>query len=135
MAKTGAAAAQPPDDLAGKRPALTVAPDEPSDAERLAADATAPARVADDGSMLVPLVTVNGSADIRIPAPRKWRAVAKNALFSQGDALTWAGRTLSTDDYATFIQLDPDGDELDAFWREWGRLTGEALADFLASRS
>lgn len=131
-----AAAAQPPDDLASKRPALSVAKDdEHSDAERLAADATSVERAGDDGSMLVSLVTVNGSAELRIPAPRKWRAVAKNALFSQGDALTWAGRTLSTDDYATFIQLDPDGDELDAFWREWGRLTGEALADFLASRS
>lgn len=106
-----------------------------SAAERLAADATTPERAGADGSMLVPLVTANGTADLRIPAPRKWRSVAKNALFNQDNPLIWAVRTLSPEDYLKFVELDPDGDELDQFWREWGRLTGEALGDFLASRS
>ncbi len=132
MAARGAAATQPSDE---SRPQLQLAADaEPSDAERLAADATSVERVDANGACLVPLVTANGKGEIRIPAPRKWRATAKNALFAQDNPLAWAAKTLSTEDFVTFAQLDPNEEELDVMWREWGRATGEAIADFLASR-
>lgn len=88
-----------------------------------------------DGYITVPLVTVNGEQDLRVPPQNKWRSQARNALMSRGDGLLWAALTLSTEDAATFRDLDPDGDEQEAFFEEFSRLGGMDFQNRSARRS
>lgn len=126
--------AKAPANLAAKRPAEVVGrddlDDEPSTAERMQAEVEAEL---DDGSVVVTLSTEAGDADITVPPLNRWRAMARNALFSRGDSLLWASRTLSADDARAWLELDPDGGESDAFFAEWGRLTGQSAGESQAS--
>jgi hypothetical protein len=87
MARSSAAkAAQMPDDLRGKRPALVAAvsnPTDTADADRLAAEVNAEDEVEDDGSIVVTLETDRGFADITVPPAGRWRSQARAALFSR----------------------------------------------------
>lgn len=108
----------PPADLAAKKAASVT---------NLAALEAEVDTEVDDGSVIVPLVTDLGAGDIRVPALDRWRSVARNALFSRGDDLLWAQRTLSVGDYVTWTQLDPTKDEADEFFAAFGRATGQSL--------
>lgn len=89
-------------------------------------------QVADDGSIVVQLVTEFGKADITVPPQRKWRSIAKNALHREDD-LAWAAQTLSVEDYQEWIRLNPSGEESGEFFTTWGRLVGEALGSAIAA--
>lgn len=129
-----ASAAQAPADLSRKRPALVANRDDDADLDRLVAEAAAESEAEEDGSIVVQLVTDFGKADIRVPPLRKWRSLAKNALFSREDDMAWAAQTLSFEDAQAWMRLNPTGDEAAAFFDEWGRLTGQKLGEALASR-
>lgn len=88
----------------------------------------------DDGSIVVTLHTDFGHADIRVPPFRRWRSVAKNALYNRDDDLAWAVQTLSADDAQEWIRLNPTGEDAGRFFADWGRATGQTLGEALASR-
>jgi hypothetical protein len=128
---SAAKAAQMPDDLRGKRPALVAAvsnPTDTADADRLAAEVNAEDEVEDDGSIVVTLETDRGFADITVPPAGRWRSQARAALFSRGDDFTWAALTLSVADAQTWARLDPTKDDSDEFFARWGEETGQNLA-------
>jgi hypothetical protein len=126
---SAAKAAQMPDDLRGKRPALVAAVSDcrptrtgwpPRSTRRSEAEA--------DGSIVVTLETDRGFADITVPPPGRWRSQARAALFSRGDDFTWAALTLSVADAQTWARLDPTKDDSDEFFARWGEETGQNLA-------
>lgn len=120
-----------PDGLSGKRPALAVAAkevEEMSAAERLQAEVESEDEAVEDGSVVVTLETDRGFADITVPPMGRWRSMARAALFSRGDDLTWAALTLSPTDAQTWSKLDPTKDDADGFFARWGESTGENLA-------
>jgi hypothetical protein len=98
------------------------------------AETAAEQTAAGDGSVTVTLRTEYGQADIQVPPMRKWRSVAKSALFNREDDLTWAGQTLSPEDVMSWVQLNPTGEDTANFFDEWGSKTGQALGEALASR-
>jgi hypothetical protein len=126
---SAAKAAQMPDDLRGKRPALVAAVSDATDADRLAAEVDAEDEAEDDGSIVVTLETDRGFADITVPPPGRWRSQARAALFSRGDDFTWAALTLSVKDAQAWARLDPTKDDSDAFFEAWGEATGERLGE------
>lgn len=87
------------------------------------------------GRIPVTLTTVNGQAELRVPRQNKWRSQARNALLSRGDGLMWAALTLSAEDAAAWRDLDPDGDEQEEFFEEFGRLGGMDFQNRTARRS
>jgi hypothetical protein len=126
---SAAKAAQMPDDLRGKRPALVAAvKDGSDDADRMAAEVDAEEQAEADGSIVVTLETDRGFADITVPPAGRWRSQARAALFSRGDDFTWAALTLSVADAQTWARLDPTKDDSDEFFARWGEETGQNLA-------
>lgn len=116
--KKGAAQSAAPDDLAGKRSALTAVQNE------TAAEST----VDEDGSLLVTLTTRLGFHDMRVPPMEAWTSSARHALNRvPSDDLTWAMRTLPSGDAMKWMQLDPTTKDVNAFFDEWGRLLGQSL--------
>lgn len=77
-----------------------------------------------DGLIPVTLTTINGEYEFRVPPQNKWRAQARNALMSRGDSLMWAALTLGAKDGQIFADLDPDGDEVEAFFTRFGEAGG-----------
>lgn len=105
-----------------------------SDDQTEQASATTEARKVPDGHVVVRLVTVNGEADVVVPPRNKWRSTARNR-FAQGDDMGWAVLTLTREDAEAWIDLDPDQDESQAFFREYDRLAPEGnRADRRAKR-
>jgi hypothetical protein len=98
------------------------------------AETEAEQHVTDDGSVVVELVTDYGKADIRVPPIRKWRSIAKNALYMRDDDLSWAAQTLSPADTQEWIGLNPTGEDTAAFFERWANMTGQALGEALAAR-
>jgi hypothetical protein len=131
-ARKAAAASAPPVDLASKRPALVTARED-TDADLLKAEVEGEEQLADDGSCTVKLVTEFGEALITVPPLSSWRSVARNALFTKQDDLTWAARTLSTEDATTWMDLDPTQAESSEFFERWGRVVGVAMGKLHAS--
>jgi hypothetical protein len=129
---SAAKAAQMPDDLRGKRPALVAAVSnstDTADADRMAAEVDTEEQAEADGSIVVTLETDRGFADITVPPPGRWRSQARAALFSRGDDFTWAALTLSVKDAQAWARLDPTKDDSDAFFEAWGEATGERLGE------
>jgi hypothetical protein len=77
---------------------------------------------ADDGSVVVRLVTENGEADITVPPRNKWRSMARNRLSSNDD-MGWAVLTLSREDAEAWIDLDPTVDESATFFGDFDKAT------------
>lgn len=106
---------------------------DPTDYEAVRAEVEAE-QASNDGSIVVTLSTDLGEADIRVPPLSRWRSQARAALFTRGDDLTWAARTLSRDDAQAWAELDPTQEETNTFFAEWGRLTGQSLGGSRAER-
>jgi hypothetical protein len=83
-----------------------------------------------DGYVLVRLITALGEGDIIVPPRNKWRSLARNRLV-QNDDLGWAVGTLSDIDILTWVDLDPDQDEVEDFFTRYNEL---APADNRAAR-
>jgi len=98
------------------------------DAAPVVPPATDPSPNGGDGSVVVRLVTEFGEADITVPPQAKWRSSARHALFTNGDDLGWARSVLSETDMKAWLDLDPTQDEMEAFFRAWGRATGNRAA-------
>lgn len=113
-------AAKAPEDLNQKRPALSALS---------AVEAEVAAEENGDGSVVVTLRTELGFADIRVPPMGRWRALARNAIFTRGDSLLWAAKTLSPTDAQQWVRLDPSGEEVDEFFEDFGRASEQALGD------
>src|SRR4051812_14798327 len=77
-----------------------------------------------DGRIAVTLSTINGEHEFLVPPLNKWRAQAKSALMSRGDSLMWAALTLGAEDGQVWADLDPDGDEVEEFFRRVGEAGG-----------
>lgn len=122
-----------PPGLAGKRPALVTARDDEHDRQMLAAEVEVAEEQGDDGSVVVTLQTAEGDADIRVPPLSRWRSTARNALFSRGDDMFWAAKTLSQKDAQAWADLDPTQEESQDFFQQWGELTGMSLGNGAAS--
>jgi hypothetical protein len=127
------AAGQAPRDLRSKRPAqVTARTDPPTDADLLAAEVETETET-DDGSVVVTLATDLGKADVTVPPLSAWRSMARNALFSRGDDLFWAQRTLTPEDAQAWMELDPTQAEVQDFFAAWGRVTGQMLGESAAA--
>lgn len=87
----------------------------------------------EDGAYFT-LTTEGGSAQILVPPMRKWRSRARHALISQGDDLTWAQSTLSQDEFAKWLALDPTTEEAEEFFAAVMSGNGESLGKPEASR-
>jgi len=79
------------------------------------------------------LRTALGEAEIRVPPVRKWRSVARHALFTTGDEITWGQTVLSADDLAEWQRCDPDVDESAEFFGRVMAFYGEDLGKSAAS--
>lgn len=88
-----------------------------------------------DARIPVTLSTVNGEHEFRVPPQNKWRATARSALMSRGDSLMWAALTLDAADAQAWQELDPDGDETEAFFEEFGRAGGMDFQNRASRRS
>lgn len=88
-----------------------------------------------DGLIPVTLTTINGEHEFRVPPQNKWRAQAKNALMSRGDSLMWAALTLGAADAQMWADLDPDGDEVEQFFEDFGRVGGVDFQNRASRRS
>lgn len=88
-----------------------------------------------DGSIVITLKTAFGEADIRVPPFSTWRSVARNALMTRDDDLTWAQRTLSSTDTLKWMELDPTQAEAQDFFQAWGEAVGQSLGEQRASRN
>ncbi|HLL69021.1 MAG TPA: hypothetical protein VK453_25400 [Micromonosporaceae bacterium] len=102
-----------------------------ADLDRLEAEVEAEEN---DGSVVVTLSTEEDDADITVPPVARWRASAKNALFSRGDTLLWATGTLSPADARAWARLDPTTEESDRFFEAWGEASGQGMGESRASR-
>lgn len=87
------------------------------DEARAEADTTAEGTV-------VTLVTEDGSADVLVPSPGKWKTRANRAL-REGDFEGWAELVLSADDFEAWCDADPTNDDVEAFFKAWQESTGE----------
>jgi hypothetical protein len=131
------ASAKLPPDLAGKRPAQIVGrtPIDDEDDGPIGRLRREVAAEAGDGSIVITLKTALGEADIRVPPFSTWRSVARNALMTRDDDLTWAQRTLSPADTLKWMELDPTQAEAQAFFGAWGEAVGQSLGEQRASRN
>ncbi len=78
---------------------------------------------ADDGSVVVRLVTSDGEADITVPPRERWRSTARSAL-NRDDDLTWAVLTLSDEDGQKWLDMDPTAAEARVFFEELSKKMG-----------
>lgn len=81
----------------------------------------------EDQSRAFTLRTELGEAQIHVPSIRKWRSVARHALFTTGDEITWGESVLSAEDLAEWRRCDPDVDESAAFFADVMAAYGEHL--------
>lgn len=88
-----------------------------------------------DGRIPVTLSTINGEHEFRVPPQNKWRAQGRSALLSRGDSLMWAALTLTADEAQAWRDLDPDGDEVEAFFEEFARVGGMDFQNRASRRS
>jgi hypothetical protein len=96
-------------------------------AEKAAALAAVEAEVeaeADDGAVVVELVTADGSEDIRVPPTGTWKARAQRHL-NVGDFDSWAELVLPADEREKWTDLDPTNDDVVAFFERWKELGGQ----------
>ena len=87
-----------------------------------------------DGSIVVPLTTRYGSANITVPPANQWGSRARHALWYGDDDWTWATRTLAPGDVQKWADLDPNLDDVKAFFDAWGTKVGQSLGESVASR-
>jgi hypothetical protein len=107
--------------------------EEMSAADRLQAEVLAETLAEDDGSVVIQLETVDGKVDIRVPPIGRWRSSARAAILAGSNDLHWAVLTLSREDAAQWIGLDPTLDDVRAFFSRWQEATGQSLGGFSAS--
>lgn len=124
-------ASKAPSDLDSKRPARIARPDDTDPIEAIEAEIDAED---DDGSITVTLSTDRGDVDIQVPPIGQWRSLARNALFTRGDDLTWAASVLSAVDSRKWFEADPTKDEADQFFADWAENTGQTLGESRAAR-
>lgn len=93
-----------------------------------ALEAEVDAEAFDDGSLAVPLV----DAVVHVLPVRKWRSSSVRAM-RDGDFDRWAEKCLAEGDYALWQVIDPDMDEIEAFFTEWTRLSGQEPGKSAAS--
>jgi hypothetical protein len=55
---------------------------------------------------------------------KKWKASAIRAM-RQSDFDTWAEKCLAEGDYAVWQQVDPDVEQVEAFFLAWNKATGQ----------
>jgi len=77
-----------------------------------------------DGSVLVALDTEAGSADLQVKPVRKWKGSGIRAM-REGDFDTWAEKALTAESYAEWKRLDPDMEEIEVFFTEWNKASGQ----------
>lgn len=70
---------------------------------------------------------------LAVPPTNKWRSSAMRALRN-GDTETWAERTLSEEDYATWCEVDPTMEEVDTFFGNARDGLGVSVGNSRASR-
>ena len=70
----------------------------------------------------VPLV----GKTVRVLPVRKWRASATRAL-REGVFDVWAEKSLVKGDYAVWQSVDPDMDEVEAFFDAWNEASGQTV--------
>ncbi len=87
----------------------------------------------DDGSVLVPLRTKVGDAEIRVPAVSDWDAEAIEFLEGR-KFMSWARAVLSDADWRLWSDLRPTLGEADKFFGEWGELSGQESGKSRPSR-
>lgn len=87
---------------------------------------------ADGKPIPVSLETVAGKGQIVVPPVNRWKSSARHAL-TRGDDYTWAEKTLSKGDFKTWTDLDPDVDELGAFFEAWSDRSGISVGESGAS--
>lgn len=63
---------------------------------------------------------------------KKWKSSATHAMRI-GDWQEWARTSLAGDGYSTWLEVDPDGEQVDAFLDSWREATGEDLGESQAS--
>ena len=100
-----------------------------------AAKAEATGKRLEDGSVVVPLVTDEGTVDILIPSPAMWYEGAVEALRS-GRISDWV--TLAVDDVETLTawrSVRKRYRDLDAFLTAWSQATGERAGESPGSRA
>jgi hypothetical protein len=91
-----------------------------------------------DGAVLVPLESDDGVVELLVPPAEEWRDSALEAL-NNGRFGLWASKTLGPEDYAAWVAADPRVRQAQAFFEEYGRLSGASLgklrqpADYLRS--
>lgn len=129
--KTTPAAAAPAD-LASKRPAAAKrapakkAParadrEEPTAYEAMRAEVEAEPvtdEELEEGTVVVPLTTRNGTGDIAIPPAHLWSSKAHD-FIADGRIQRWAELTLSDDDMDTWEDLDPTITDASDFMYAW----------------
>jgi hypothetical protein len=71
--------------------------------------------------------------DIHVPPTVEWRSSALKALHT-GDYETWAERTLSEQDYNTWMDVDPTLGEVQRFFADAAPAMGLSLGNSKASR-
>ncbi len=79
-----------------------------------------------------------GDNEISVPPVKQWRASALEAV-SNGQFSVWAEKTLSDDDYDTWLTVDPTIGEIETFFEsiggELGMTPGESRASGRRSRN
>lgn len=84
------------------------------------------------GALLVPLVTEDGTGEVSVLPPGKWKPRA-NKMLATGDFDGWAALCLEGDGFQTWTQLDPSNDDVEQFFRAWKDLGGQSLGESSAS--
>ena len=88
----------------------------------------------DPAGVLVPLVTDEGTVDILVPPPGEWFEGAVEALTS-GRIADWVGLALEGDELGKWRSTRKRYREINAFFEEWTRLSGEDPGKSPASRA
>jgi hypothetical protein len=78
-----------------------------------------------DDHVTATLTTRHGSEKFQVPPIRLWGSVARNAMFTRGDDLLWAQRTLPLSDVERWARLDPTAEDAGLFLEEIMRSTGQ----------
>lgn len=71
--------------------------------------------------------------EVLVKPVRKWTASARDAFLRTGNYEVWAMTSLKGDGYAVWQEIDPDGEQVDAFIDSLRDATGEDLGESEAS--
>jgi hypothetical protein len=74
-----------------------------------------------------------GDEKVRVKPLNDWRSSATRAL-REGDFDTWAEKCLAGDDYEIWSDVDPTLGEVEEFFTEWQKVTGQDPKASRASR-